>query len=126
MENTAKECLECNKPLRGRIDKKFCGDFCRNAYNNKINSDTNSFVRNLTNILRRNRRILEEALPESEEMVKTTRSKLTTKGFQFKYLTHFYTNKKGNVYYFCFEFGYLPLDGDWLLIVKRKEEGIKN
>ena len=118
------ECLECSKPLKGRTDKKFCDDFCRNVYNNKLNSHSSSYVRNLTNILRRNRRILEEALPLNEEMVKTTRSKLLEKGFQLKYLTHTYTNKKGNIYYFCFEFGYLQLDGDWLLIVKRKEEGI--
>jgi hypothetical protein len=124
METTAKECLECSKPIRGRTDKKFCDDLCRNVYNNKLNSHSSNYVRNLTNILRRNRRILEEALPSNEEMVKTTRSKLSEKGFQFKYLTHTYTNKKGNVYYFCFEFGYLQLDGDWLLVVKRKEEGL--
>lgn len=124
METTLKQCLECSKPLRGRVDKKFCDDLCRNVYNNKLNSHSSTYVRNLTNILRRNRRILEEALPAGEEMVKTTSSRLTDKGFQFKYGTHTYTNKKGNVYYFCFEFGYLPLDGDWLLIVKRKEEGV--
>lgn len=124
METAAKECLECNKPIRGRTDKKFCDDLCRNVYNNKLNSHSSNYVRNLTNILRRNRRLLEEALPPNEEMVKTTRSKLSEKGFQFKYLTHTYTNKKGNVYYFCFEFGYLQLDGDWLLVVKRKEEGL--
>ena len=118
------ECLECSKPLKGRTDKKFCDDFCRNVYNNKLNSHSSNYVRNLTNILRKNRRILEEALPLKEEMVKTTRSKLLEKGFQFKYLTHTYTNKKGSIYYFCFELGYLQLDGDWLLIVRRKEEGV--
>ena len=32
-----KLCLECGDKLFGRIDKKFCSDACRNAYNNKIN-----------------------------------------------------------------------------------------
>ena len=123
METTAKTCLECSKPLKGRVDKKFCDDFCRNVFNNKLNSDTNTYVRNVTNILRRNRRLLEEALQVTTEgMTKITRTKLLEKGFQFKYMTHTYTNKKGNVYYFCFEFGYLQLDGDWLLVVKRNEE----
>lgn len=122
MDTSEKTCLECNKHLKGRTDKKFCDDFCRNAYNNKLNSHTNAYVRNVTNLLRRNRRILEEALPPNEELVKTTRNKLLQKGFNFKYLTHTYTNKKGNVYYFCFEYGYLNLDGDWVLIVKRKDE----
>jgi len=123
MPDATKECLECSKPLKGRVDKKFCDEACRNVYNNKLNSDSNTYVRNLTNILRRNRRLLEESLPPNEEMTKIPRVKLLEKGYQFKYLTHTYTNKKGNTYYFCFEYGYLPLEGDWLLIVKRKEEG---
>ena len=24
-------CLYCGKPVKGRIDKKFCDDWCRNA-----------------------------------------------------------------------------------------------
>ena len=117
--------MECAKALKGRVDKKFCDDFCRNVYNNKLNSDTNTFVRNLTNVLRRNRRLLEEALQSTTEgMTRITRSKLLERGFQFKYMTHTYTNKKGNIYYFCFEFGYLQLEGDWLLVVKRNEEGV--
>lgn len=124
MQTNEKSCIECNKPLKGRVDKKFCDDFCRNSYNNKLNSDTNGYVRNINNTLRKNRRILEETVPVSDEMVKMTRSKLLEKGFQFKYYTHTYTNKKGNVYYFCYEYGYLPLDAEWILIVKRKEAGI--
>ncbi|MCW3108877.1 MAG: hypothetical protein JWQ09_3383 [Segetibacter sp.] len=124
METNEKKCIECNKPLRGRVDKKFCDDFCRNSYNNKLNSDTNGYVRNINNTLRKNRRILEETLPAKEEMAKITRPKMLEKGFQFKYFTHTYTNKKGNMYYFCYEYGYLLLEGDWILIVKRKEPGV--
>ncbi len=124
METNHKKCIECSKPLKGRADKKFCDDLCRNSYNNKLNSDTNAYVRNINNILRRNRRILEEALPASEEMAKITKQKMLEKGFQFKYFTHTYTNKKGNVYYFCYEYGYLLLEGEWVLVVKRKESGV--
>jgi hypothetical protein len=124
METNEKKCIECNKPVRGRADKKFCDDLCRNSYNNKLNSDTNGYVRNINNILRKNRRILEETLPATEEMVKTTRPKMLERGFQFKYFTHTYSNKKGNIYYFCYEYGYLVLEGDWILVVKRKEPGL--
>ena len=41
-----KKCLECKDPIIGRADKKFCSDQCRNTYNNKLNSDSNNFVRN--------------------------------------------------------------------------------
>jgi hypothetical protein len=87
-----------------------------------LKAHTNNNIRNINNILSKNRRILEEVLPPNEEMVKTTKQKLLLAGFQFKYLTHTYTNKKGNIYYFCYEYGYLPLDNDWYLVVRRREE----
>jgi hypothetical protein len=116
-----KECLACGKILHGRADKKFCNDYCRNAYNNNLKSATSAIVRNINNILLKNRRILETVLGE-EEMQKVQKDKLLQQGFQFKYLTHIYTNKKGNVYSFCYEYGYLPLENDWYLVVKRNEK----
>ena len=121
MEAIIRTCLECNKPLRGRVDKKFCDDNCRNAYNNKQNSDTNNYVRNINNALRKNRRILEGIIKPDEELGKCPRIRLLEQGFDFRYHTHQYTNKKGQVYHFCYEYGYLPLEGDWILVVKRKE-----
>ena len=117
-----KLCLNCNKPVKGRTDKKFCDDYCRNNYNNQLKSSTINLVRNINNALGKNRRILENLFTEGEEMAKTNKSKLLQKGFQFKYITHTYTNKKGNVYFFCYDLGYLPLENDWYLLVKRKEE----
>lgn len=122
LQTETKTCLTCGKPLKGRSDKKFCDDYCRNNFNNQLNAESNNYVRNVNNALRRNRRILEELLPAGEEMVKTTKEKLLLSGFRFKYITHTYTNKKGNVYFFCYEYGYLPLENDWFLIVKRKED----
>jgi predicted nucleic acid-binding Zn ribbon protein len=115
-------CLTCGKPVKGRADKKFCDDYCRNAYNNQLKADSSKLVTNINNALKKNRRILENLLPPSEEMTKTTKEKLLARGFNFKYLTHTYTNKKGNVYFFCYEYGYLPLEHDWYLLVKRKED----
>lgn len=117
-----KLCMQCQKALKGRTDKKFCDDYCRNAHNNALKAVPYSLVRNINNQLAKNRRILEEVIPQGEEISKTNKEKLTSKGFSFKYLTHTYTNKKGNVYFFCYDYGYLPLEGDWLLIVHRKEE----
>jgi hypothetical protein len=116
-----KNCLTCGKPLKGRTDKKFCDDYCRNGYNNQLKATDNNYVRNINNALRKNRRILEALLPEKEEMAKTTKDKLLHKEFQFKYITHTYINKKGNTYFFCYEYGYLPLENDWFLIVRRRD-----
>jgi uncharacterized protein YjdB len=117
----AKQCLFCSNKITGRTDKKFCNDYCRNAYNNQLKSANSPAVRNINNTLIKNRRILETMLGE-EKMIKQLKEKLLTQGFNFKYFTHNYTNQKGNIYYFCYEYGYLPLEHDWFLIVKRKDE----
>ncbi|MEP7255681.1 MAG: hypothetical protein ABI666_07880 [Ferruginibacter sp.] len=117
-----KTCLLCDKVLKGRSDKKFCDDYCRAAYNNDLKSASNNFIRNVNNALGKNRRILEGLLHEGEQMRKANRDKLLQLGFQFKYMTHTYTNQKGNVYHFCYEYGYLPLKNNWFLVVKRNEE----
>lgn len=115
-------CVNCGKPVKGRTDKKFCNDYCRNNFNNQLKSHTVNLVRNINNALGKNRRILQDMFVNGEEIAKTTKNKLLQRGFQFRYITDTYTNKKGNVYYFCYDFGYLPLDNDWYLLVKRKEE----
>ena len=118
----AKTCLQCNKTIRGRADKKFCDDYCRNNYNNQLKAHSNNYVRNVNNALGKNRRILESTLNLTEETIKTTKQKLLQAGFQFKYITHTYTNKNGNTYFFCYDYGYLPLEKDWFLIVRRRDE----
>lgn len=118
----SRPCLACGKPVKGRADKKFCDDYCRNTYNNQLKAGSNNYVRNINNILKKNRRILEELLPENEETAKANKEKLERLGFQFKYHTHAYTNQKGNTYLFCYDYGYLPLENSWYLIVKRKKE----
>lgn len=121
-QNEAKTCLACGKPLKGRADKKFCDDYCRNSYNNQLKSDTNNLVRNINNALKKNRRILEDLLTSGEETAKANKDKLQRQGFQFKYHTHTYTTRTSKTYIYCYEYGYLPLENDWFLIVKGKGE----
>ena len=117
-----KTCLNCGKPLKGRADKRFCDDYCRNSYNNQLKSASNNLVRNINNALGKNRRILEGLLAEGGETAKANKEKLQRLGFQFKYITHTYVTKTGKTYLYCYDYGYLPLENDWFLIVKRKEE----
>ncbi len=117
-----RSCQQCGKSLQGRSDKKFCDDYCRNAFNNRRNSERSNFMRTVNNTLLKNRRILESLLRPGEELIKCNRQKLAEQGFDFRYLTHQYQNKKGQIYNFCYEYGYLPLEGDYILIVHRKSE----
>jgi hypothetical protein len=115
------KCKQCGGDLKGRIDKKYCDDQCRTAYNNQLKSDT-TFMRNINNALRKNRKVLQELIPQEEGKSKATRKRLEEKGFSFAYHTHTYTTKVGAVYYFCYEYGYLPLESDYYMLVKRNEE----
>jgi predicted nucleic acid-binding Zn ribbon protein len=114
-----KKCLECGTEIKGRADKKFCSDYCRNAYNNNINKDSKNLVRNINNRLRKNYRIL-DSFELKDGKTRTTKTRLMDKGFDFEYITNLYTTKKGSTYFFVYDLGYLPLDNDYYMIVKRE------
>ena len=44
-QTISKTCVACGKAVKGRSDKKFCDDYCRNVYNNDLKSDSNNYVR---------------------------------------------------------------------------------
>lgn len=118
MDNDAKKvCLECGEKIIGRSDKKFCSDQCRVSFNNKLRSDDNNYIRNVNNVLRKNRRILLELNPGGK--TKTTRDKLLQKGFNFTHFIDLYKTKEGTLYYYCYEQGYLPLEDNWVLMVRK-------
>lgn len=112
-----KSCLECGEKIIGREDKKFCSDGCRNAYNNKINKDSNNLMRNINNKLRKNYRILSEI--NTDGKTKASRSKLLSKGFDFEFFTSVLNTKTGNTYYFLYDQGYLSLENDFYMLVKK-------
>ena len=113
-----KQCLECGEEFLGRADKKFCSASCRNTHHNKLNSDATGFIRNINNILRKNRRILAGFNPKGKS--KIHKDKLMEAGFKFSYFTNLYETKGGKIYHFCYDQGYLALDNDWYALVVRQ------
>lgn len=114
-----KKCLSCGTKIVGRSDKRFCSDYCRNAYNNEQNKDANNFVRKINHILRKNRRILAQLNPHGKAKVK--RDDLFELGFNFNYYTNRYITKSGNDYHFVYDYGYLELDNNMVALVHRQE-----
>ena len=112
-----KNCLECNEPIQGRIDKKFCSDYCRNTYNNKVNKDSKNLIRNINNRLRKNHRLLTEL--NTTGKTKVPRKKLLDNNFDFNFFTSIYTTKTGNTYYYIYDQGYLALENDYYLLIKK-------
>jgi hypothetical protein len=112
-----KNCIECGEKFSGREDKKFCSDGCRNAFNNKINKDSTNYMRNINNKLRKNYRILSELNVEGK--TKTSRTKLIGKGFDFEFFTNILSTKTGNTYYFLYDQGYMALENEYYILVKK-------
>ena len=52
------------------------------------------------------------------ETAKISQQKLIDKGFNFNYHTNITTTKEGKNYVFCYEYGYLPIEGNYYLLVK--------
>src|SRR5687768_3854553 len=117
----SRTCTSCGETLKGRIDKKFCDDYCRNNYNNmqKEKSGYGKVVRSINNTLLKNRKILQSII--TDETAKINKERLLAMGFQFNYITHTYLTRNGKLYSYCYDYGYLPLGNDWYLVVKKKE-----
>lgn len=116
---TTRKCLECGIKLSGRKDQKFCTDYCRNSYNNRLNEDSTKYVRRINNILRKNRRILEKLNPTGKRTVDAMI--LAEEGFNFHYFTNIYQTQKGNFYYFCYEQGYSKMENNQYMLVLKQD-----
>lgn len=112
-------CLDCGAKLRGRSDKKFCSDHCRNNYNNMLNRDINSLVRNVHALLRKNRRILSE-LFESEKR-KIHIDALLVLGYNLSFFTHMVETESGDVFKYCYEFGYKEAGDNYIELIRNPD-----
>lgn len=115
----AKTCPECGDPVRGRADKKFCSDHCRVSYNNRLNNDETSYMRNVNHALRKNRRLLSSLKRSGKK--KVTRERLIQVGFDFNYFTSTHTAKDGAICYYCYEQGYRLLENERYLLVAKQD-----
>jgi len=64
-------------------------------------------IMTVNTILRKNRSILKNLNPEGKTTVR--KDYLVVQGFDFCYHTHQFQTRQGNLYHFCYEFGYLLL-----------------
>ena len=76
-------------------------------------------MRNVQNILRRNRRILSELNPDGQATVH--RNQLIARGYNFEFHTNSQTTLDGKETYYCFEHGYHLLENDYFQLVRREE-----
>jgi len=116
MPSPTQACKHCGRAVKGRTDKQFCNDGCRNQYHNQRNSCQNNYMRQVNHLLQKNRRILAAIFVTASRSKTIAQEQLAEQGYQFRYCTHETKTKKGAAR-FCYEYGYLPLEGDVLLIL---------
>ncbi|MCG9911544.1 MAG: hypothetical protein MH137_09620 [Flavobacteriales bacterium] len=114
----SRKCTECGEVLIGRADKKFCSDMCRNAFNNRQSGEVSNSMRRVILALKKNRRILAGFIESDKK--KITKKTLLETGYDFNRVTHFYINKKNQVYRFCFDYGFVEFEDGWLFLVSDK------
>lgn len=99
-------CLACDKELKGRSDKKFCDLHCKSSFHyKKTLEDSPPFYSKVDKQLKLNRRILKSFNKAGKATVKA--KLILDLGFNPKFFTHYWKNKKGEVYLFVYEFGFL-------------------
>ena len=113
-------CLECGEKLRGRIDKRFCDADCRSSYHNRKKRIEDAYYRKINKKLKKNRCILNDLNDGGK--TKISKLKLLQNGFNFNYFTHILRTKKGGIYFFCYDQGYIELDENMFLLVENKSE----
>ena len=117
-------CEECSEKLNGRIDKRFCNDLCRTSFNNRRRQKEAAidpqFIQEIPKIILKNYRILHKL--SAGEKITVKKSMLEKQGFNFKFMTSYYTTLDGDTYHFCFDLGYLPIKSDRILIVNQPSQ----
>lgn len=102
-----KVCLNCNEPLEGRIDKVFCNDYCKSNYHYERKKSKITPFKKIDRQLKLNRKLLAHYNQAGKSTIR--KEKLLLNGFDPKFYTHTWINSKGQTYYFCYDYGFLPL-----------------
>lgn len=101
-----KKCPNCKEVITGRSDKKFCSPYCKSNYHYEHNKQKeNTLFKHIDKQLKTNRKLLKAFNKAGKATVR--KEKLLAEGFDPKYFTHYWKNVKGEVYLFCYEFGFL-------------------
>lgn len=117
------QCPVCEIELVGRTDKKYCSLKCKSAHQYQKRKSEEDLYYKIDKQLKVNRKLLKSYNKSGLSTIR--KEKLTAEGFDSKYFTHYWKNPKGQVYLFCYEFGFLDLKekGKYLLITHQEYMG---
>lgn len=103
-------CSICGAAIKGRADKKFCSVKCKSISQYEKRQETERFYLMVDKQLKTNRKILKKF---NKSGYTTLRKEfLLSEGFNPKFFTHYWKTKKGELYFFCYDYGFLALKKD--------------
>lgn len=103
-------CPVCDTEIKGRSDKKYCSLRCKSAHQYQLSKSEEVLFHKIDKQLKINRKLLKAYNRSGLSTIR--KEKLHAEGFDTKYFTHYWKNKKGQVYLFCYEYGFLFLKKD--------------
>jgi hypothetical protein len=121
MKKEPKDCLNCGQPLdpgKGRVDRLYCDERCKNAFHNARSIEENGELNRIELVLKKNRRVLKKMFARKDKD-QISKERLLKEGFDFVFYTHHVTSKIiGNSFTFCFDYGYREVEPGVYKIVK--------
>lgn len=103
---TLNKCPVCDNTLKGRSDKKFCSPKCKSIHQYEKRQSAEAFYVKVDRQLKVNRKILKRYNRSGFTTIRT--AELAAQGFDARYFTHQWQNKKGDTYHFVYDYGFLP------------------
>lgn len=102
-----KICPVCGERFEGRSDKIYCSPKCKNVSHYEKRSMNEGFYFYVDKQLKTNRRLLKRF--NQSGFTTLRKDVLTKEGFNPRFFTHYWKNNKGQVYLFCYDYGFLDL-----------------
>ena len=103
-----RKCSICDTEIHGRIDKVFCSPNCKSASQyEKIRKEEKLFF-HVDTKLKVNRKLLKKYNLNGKTVLR--REVLHKEGFDPNFFTHFRKTAKGDVYFYCYDFGFLKIE----------------
>lgn len=101
-------CPHCNSEIIGRSDKRYCSAHCKSAYQYKKLKSEETLYYSIDKQLKTNRKLLKAYNKSGMSTIR--KEKLLSEGFNPKYFTHYWKNNNGQIYLFCYDYGFLQIN----------------
>jgi hypothetical protein len=102
---TVQNCRYCQEPIEGRKDKQFCSPYCKSAYHYQKQQAEDPLFKQIDKQLKTNRRLLKNFNKAGKSTIR--KSTLLAEGFNPRYFTHYWRNDLGQLYLFCYDYGFM-------------------